>query len=167
MIAVSQLVARFKFSQIWYVIVYVPAGVPAGTDTTPVVVFKVGTKAPGEAGVAGVTTVIVISERFNNGLPFKVSGPEPLSGSTFPTEGLPVAPLVEGNKSFCATIGATPTGIVMIAVSQLVARFKFSQIWYVIVYVPAGVPAGTDTTPVVVFKVGTKAPGEAGVAAVT
>ena len=55
MIAVSQLVARFKFSQIWYVIVYVPAGVPAGTDTTPVVVFKVGTKAPGEAGVAAVT----------------------------------------------------------------------------------------------------------------
>ena len=81
-------------------------------------------------GVAGVTTVIVINERFNNGVPFKVSAPAPLLGNTLPKLVLPVKPLVEGNKSFCATIGAAVTGIVTTAVSQLVG-FKTSQILYV------------------------------------
>ena len=98
-----------------------------------------------------------MAERFNNGLPFKVSGPEPLSGRTVPTEGLPVAPLVEGNKSFCATIGAAPTGIVTIAVSQS-DGFEALQILYVIVYVPAGVPAGITTLPVAKSIEGTDPP---------
>ena len=109
------MVVRFKFSQIWYVIKYVPAGVPLGTEIKPVVVFKVG-KTP--VVPAGVTTVIVIAVRLISGLPFKVSGPEPLAGSTLPKLAFPVAPLVEGIKSFCATIAAAVTGTVTIAVSQ-------------------------------------------------
>jgi hypothetical protein len=38
--------------------VYNPAGVPAGTDTIPVVTFNVGTVAPDETGTAGVITEI-------------------------------------------------------------------------------------------------------------
>ena len=107
-------------------IVYVPAGVPTGTDTTPVVVLRVGTNPP-LIGVAGVVTVIVTRARFANGVPFKVSGPFPLLGNTFPRLAFPTIPIVEGIVSSLATIVAAETGTVTTAVSQLVG-FKISQI---------------------------------------
>ena len=124
--AKSQLLG-FNIWQIWYLIVYVPAGVPIGTDTTPVDVLRVGTNPP-PIGVAGLITVIVTRARLANGVPFKVSGPLPLVDNTLPRFVFPTKPLVEGIVSSWATIGAALTGIVTTAVSQLFG-FKTSQIW--------------------------------------
>ena len=57
-VAGSQFASGFNFSHKLYTIVYVPAGVPAGTETCPVNGSKIGTGFP-FIGVAGVVTVIV------------------------------------------------------------------------------------------------------------
>ena len=124
-VAGSQLVG-FNFSQIVYTIVYVPAGVPAGTDTTPVVVFRVGTGAP-PIEVATVVTAIftLVTVAW---APLRVSIPLPLSSKTLPIFALPIIPLEEARVSSCATIAALVTGTNTVADEQFVG-FNFSQIW--------------------------------------
>jgi hypothetical protein len=70
----SQFVG-FTISQISYVIVYVPAGVPAATVTAPVAGFKV-TFGSG-------TSTLIVTVASVAGAPFKVSLPLPLFASTF------------------------------------------------------------------------------------
>ena len=50
------------------------------------------------------------------------------------------------SQSFEANSKQLPTTIVIVAVAQLL-RFNLSQMVYARVYVPAGIPAGTDTLP--------------------
>ena len=98
-----------------------PTGVPAGTDTIPVVGSSTGTLAPAVAGVADVRTVALMAANVT-GAPFSVSLVKALT-----TEALPVAPLVAACVSSVATIAAAETGTVTVAVEQLVG-FSFSQI---------------------------------------
>ena len=100
--------------------VYVPAGVPAGTETLPVVGFSVGTGAP-PIDVAGVVTV-VFTFAGTTATPFNMS-----LASALTTDGLPVAPFTFAGVSLVATIGAALTTIVAVAVEQL-SGFRFSQI---------------------------------------
>ena len=81
-------------------IVYVPAGVPAGTSTSPVVGLSVGTGSPGLFGVAGVTT-LKVALLVVAGAPFSVS-----PSNAFVTAVAPVAPLIPAALSFVATITA-------------------------------------------------------------
>ena len=60
-----------------------PAGVFAGTVTSPVNGFNVGTTVLPLMPVAGVVTAIVVLV-VKAGLPFKVSVPLPLLFNTFP-----------------------------------------------------------------------------------
>ena len=123
-VAGSQLVG-FNFSQIVYTIVYVPAGVPAGTDTTPVVVFRVGTGAPSievAAVVTAIFTLVTVACA-----PFKVSIPLPLFARALPALAFPLVPLEAARVSSCATIAALFTGTNTVVVEQL-AGFNFSQI---------------------------------------
>ena len=124
-VAGSQLVG-FNFSHKLYTIVYVPAGVPAGTETCPVNGSITGTGFP-FIGVAGVVTVILTWE-IRAWTPFKVSEPLPLLLNTFPIFGFPVVPLPPERASFWATIAAAETETETVAVSQLVG-LKTSQIW--------------------------------------
>ena len=55
---------------------YVPAGVPAGTDTSPVVGSMNGTRAPALSGVAGVVivpTIVLTKAGVVRDVPFNVS----------------------------------------------------------------------------------------------
>ena len=135
--------------------VYVPAGVPTGIAICPVVVLTVGTGPPFMA-TAGVTTV-KFTWPIVTGTPFKVSGPFPLEVNTLPALGFPVVPFPPEMVSFTALITGAGHVIVTIAVSQFVGA-AFSQIWYVMVYVPAGVPAGTEICPVAGLTLGTGPP---------
>ena len=100
---------------------YVPAGVPAGTEIRPVAGFSVGTGAPGLAGVAGVNTDTSTFAKVT-GAPFSVS-----PSSTFSTSAAPVAPFTPATLSGSATIGAATTVTEIVAVWQFVG-FAVSQI---------------------------------------
>ena len=101
-VAGSQFVVGFTFSHKLYSIVYVPAGVPIGTETWPVAVSIDGT-APPPIEVAGVVTVM-FTWVITAGEPFKVSAPLPLLFKIFPALGFPVVPLPPLSASFWAMI---------------------------------------------------------------
>ena len=86
-----------------------PAGVPAGTLTTPVAGSMLGTGAPGLAGVAGVATasvaLLTVAEAPLTESPVKA----------LPALGLPVAPLTPLMVSLVATTGAEPTVTLIVA----------------------------------------------------
>ena len=110
-----------------------------------------GTGAPGVAGVAGVTTAKVA---------LAVVAGAPLIKSpakAVPALGLPLRPLLEANTSAVATMGAAPTVMVAVVVAQFVG-LSFSHSLYGMVYVPAGVPGGTETMPVAGSSAGTGCP---------
>ena len=104
-------------SQIWYVTVCVPAGVPGATFTAPVAGFSV------TFGFVVVTCV-----RFTvanvTGTPFSVS-----LTRTFGTAVPPEAPFATVPVSSTASIVAADTVTVAVAVSQFVG-FSTSQIVY-------------------------------------
>ena len=100
-----------------------PAGVPAGTETLPVIVFSAGTGPP-PIDVAGVVTE-VFTFAGTTVTPFNMS-----LVSAFTTDGLPVAPFTLGGVSLVATISAAFTTTVAVAVEQF-SGFRFSQILYV------------------------------------
>ena len=85
-----------------YAIVYVPAGVPAGTETCPVAVSIDGTGAP-PIEVAGVVTVI-LTWVIVAWTPFKVSAPLSLLFKIFPIFGLLVVPSPPAKASSWAII---------------------------------------------------------------
>ena len=113
-VAVLQLVG-FRISQISYVTVYVPDGVPGATLTSPVAGFSV------TFGLV-VLTCVSVTVASVAGSPLSVS-----LTRTFGTATPPAAPLATVPVSFTASITAAPTVTVTVAVSQLVG-FRTSQI---------------------------------------
>ena len=102
-------------SQIWYVTVYVPAGVPGATTTSPVAGFSV---------TFGFVVAVCVSTTVASvaGAPFSVS-----FTSTFGTATPPAAPFATVPLSGFATIAAAPTVTVTWATSQF-DGFRISQI---------------------------------------
>ena len=104
--------------------VYGPAGVPAGTDTTPSAGFILGTGLPACKGVAGVLTTTVA---------FTVVAGKPLIVSpvkALPAFGFPVAPFTPTIVSLVATIGVGSTVTVIVASLQFdgaTPAFNFSH----------------------------------------
>ena len=101
--------------------VYVPAGVFAGTSTRPVTVSSTGTGPP-FIGVAGDVTVAVIALG-TIVTPLSVSLAKALIMSL-----PPVAPFTAGGVSPEAAIAGAATTTVAIAFAQLFG-FRRSQIW--------------------------------------
>ena len=95
---------------------------PAGTVTSPVAMFSVGTGAPSALGAAGVVTAKVVLTVVAGAL-FNVSAPVPVKA--LPTTDV-TAPLPVNVSSF-ATIGALPT-VTFAVVDEQFVGFSFSQI---------------------------------------
>ena len=127
-----------------------------GTVILPVWVSSVGVAVPGAFGVAGVTTPIVTVWVVVVAVPIW----------SLSITDLVLVPVVKVKVSGDAVIVGVATVTTAVALLQL-PGFNFSQIWYTIVYVPAGVLLGTVILPVWVSSVGVAVPGAFGVAGVT